>query len=352
MRKVSVFALIIMCVVFIMFGCRNDTHHTPPESTSSQVGFPQISEDYIALICQNTDVQIFRDASFSRSVQYQILSSTALTGERVSVRFDKNAAYSVDVTMDSQPVPIDIATAVSYQGILWEDMTPEELSVYTQELNSLQSSQMPVIYAGTLTIKFDLENLTQPIELNQLILSVKGQEVFYDIGSILLHPGGLENSNGTAILPETLCLSDVNILPSADGSFVIPSIEMSAVDNVEISRIFFSDGRSIVTQCNYSLMLADGNCINADWDGITPISASSGDKISFQITGQDKHLKEMLAGTRQWFICIEYSHNGQKYVSGCEVASRIHLPPFQYYAAYKDHIDILSYYTSYLPSLQ
>lgn len=102
-------------------------------------------------------------------------------------------------------------------------------------------------------------------------------------------------------------------------------------------------------ELSYVVQLPDGNVVNSVWDGTTPISMAAGDTITFHLTGTDTAFQNTLVGNTQVYLIFQYTCQGVQYEEYCEMSFRIRCDPFQYYAFQEDGLDIVSYYTAYLP---
>lgn len=362
MKKRKLLLVLLLCLGILM-GCtsKNPSQTTPsgsqPEASSGTDGkpdlrLPQIPEDYIALLCGNTRAEI-SNSSYSRSVTYQIISGKPLTAEDLRLSFDKQVPFQVFLEVDETPYEPDDVTVAAYQGANWKELSEKEgialISSCQNALAAIPQEQRPKLYSGLLTVQFLEGALVADTTLTQLTLTYGETTKTYDIGSIHLSPDSLPITRGDGFYCKSLALSGMNTDPSAAGAFAVWDLTVSAAQDVTIDKIFFSNPETQPVELSYVVQLPDGNVVNSVWDGTTPISMAAGDTITFHLTGTDTAFQNTLVGNTQVYLIFQYTCQGVQYEEFCEMSFRIRCDPFQYYASQEDGLDIVSYYTAYLP---
>lgn len=366
LKKISicVFFLLAILVSLLAAGCS-----TPPASSSEatdntenglSVNLPIIANDYFSLLCTNTNVEI-SEYSYFRSVQYGFISSFPIQPEDLVLQFDKNIPFTYIIEMEEEPLPIDIVSFSTYQGISWVNMAqslkdehttkPEELCQYEQALSGISADKKPGLYSGKLTITFGDTALISDVTLHRLDLIVKGKKYNYDIGSLRLLPSSFHISYSKGLMVDTLALTDINIIPSRDGLLYAEGIELSAQQDVTITKMYFNTEQISLDEVSYVYRMPDGNVVDAVWDMNSSININKETTITFNITASDDSLRDTLIGNRQVYLIFEYIFEGEQYTDYCELTYRMRQHPFHVYAFIEDRPNIIEYYTEYLPLL-
>lgn len=351
--KRSTITLILMAVL-LLCGCEK-APNSSGASTDAPLGkLPVITEDYFRLLCDNTNVEISGN-SYYRSVKFGFLSAAAVTVENVELCFDKDVPFTFSVEIQEEE-RIDLASYATYQGISWEKMAEdpaerEKIQEYEKAWVSIPENEAPKLYSGILTVTFNEAALKENVTLTRLTLKINSVSQEYDIGKLKLGPYSFYDMPGDGLMVNTVALTDMNILPSKEGKFTAERIELSAQHDVAINRVYFHTGTVRIDQISYIQQLPDGMQIDTVWDQNTPICLEKGATISFYVTASDAALQDTLLGNRQIYLIFEYTDNAEKCTAYCELTYRMRQPPFHAYAFIEDGLDILAYYTDYLPTV-
>lgn len=360
--KIGKLILVLLLCLGVFLGCtpknpsQTDPSGSQPDASTPgeemDLHLPQIPEDYIALLCGNTRAEINK-SSYSRTVFYQIISGKPLTPEELQLSFDQDVPFTFSLTAEEEPYEPDAVTAAAYQGADWKKLSGaagmEVLQKCSSQLTAVPQEQRPKLYSGLLTIQFLEGALVADTTLTQLTLTYGENTKTYDIGSIHLSSDSLPVTTGGGLYSQTMSVSNVNADPSGAGAFAVRDLTVAAAEDLTIDKAFFSNPETQPVELSYVVQLPDGNVVNSVWDGTTPISMAAGDTITFHLTGTDTAFQNTLVGNTQVYLIFQYTCQGVQYEEYCEMSFRMRSNPFQYYASQEDGLDIVSYYTAYLP---
>lgn len=360
--KIGKLILVLLLCLGVFLGCtpknpsQTDPSGSQPDASTPgeemDLHLPQIPEDYIALLCGNTRAEINK-SSYSRTVFYQIISGKPLTPEELQLSFDQDVPFTFSLTAEEEPYEPDAVTAAAYQGADWKKLSGaagmEVLQKCSSQLTAIPQEQRPKLYSGLLTIQFLEGALVADTTLTQLTLTYGENTKTYDIGSIHLSSDSLPITTGGGLYSQTMSVSDVNADPSGAGAFAVRDLTVAAAEDLTIDKAFFPNPETQPVELSYVVQLPDGNVVNSVWDGTTPISMAAGDTITFHLTGTDTAFQNTLVGNTQVYLIFQYTCQGVQYEEYCEMSFRMRSNPFQYYASQEDGLDIVSYYTAYLP---
>lgn len=312
-----------------------------PESRAPSPGspvLPQIPQDYFTVLCENTDVEIFGDASYYQAVEYPIISAVPLDGQEVHVQFDRDVAFQCSIVMDAEPWKLDETTFNVYQ------QAPPDANV---GFFDIPAESLPVLYRGILHIGFDASAFANDITLTELSVTVGSKTQTYAIGKLRLRSGfweGRQRSN--ALCVEDVAATGMNIAPSVEGNFELPTIRVSISEDVAIERISFLEEGPEISEISYSQTLPDGMTVNGVWDGTAPLALPAGMTVTFAVKGTDPGLKSQMNGARGWHLLFDYTYQGAQYTDFCQLLFRMLPNPFHYYAIRVDGLDFADFYAA------
>ncbi len=378
MKKRILWALLI-CL--LLSGCGPEPGHETTGTTAApglQVKMPPALEDGFALCTDLIDI-VLCPASCSGEFAVYILSHEPLTVEDIQVQIDgleklelylheidKDQYWTGQGAMEDHNWIRPFNMFCCYQDIDWEeiDRLDAEIEKADGPNGGLIAAQdailapyqkafieakgaFPKFYAYQLNVSlYDFAYFSDPAlgagkTFTKLSVAVKGKTVdLSDRFSV-----EIVTREGFPEAPAEACLSadggpvGMGMSVTSNGKFTTPvPVQLTATENITITDIgFWNCDTSRLTSVEIT---NQSTGTNQKWDGEMPIEITAGETVALTINAEDPMLADLICGTIDRFLAINYTVQGAEYTRVINLNYKVRNDPYVYYAHAQDTLRI------------
>lgn len=320
---------------------------------------PEIDSDFFTLLCGKQDV-IFNKLSYTNNVSYAVLSAIPLTTDDLQVTFDAYVPFNYELIMEQEPQKLPDYIFASYQGISWGDVAQllsdndaESANALVNPIfeayNAIPPEQLPSLYMGTLVLAFPKSSDLGEAALKELTVKLGDKSYTYPLEHLDFSQKKIDLPDHGDLICNSLSLVDMNVMPSKDGAFHFNNINLTANAELVIDKItFYNSEQTTISSVEISQKINE-DTLNYIWKEGDPLKLGKGDTISISINGYDPIFSNTLIANATRFLLIEYTCNDIPSTVYVELAFRMRQDAFTAYAEMVDGLDILPFYTDYMP---
>lgn len=367
-HRLAITCLLVAIMLLGMVGCgKKETAPTEPTGESAEgdktanYRLPEISADYFALFCQNTDVT-FTQYYCSNNIAFTVLSAKSLTADDVTITFSGNVPVAYEWYLNPEPEELTRDLFACYQGVdlvevakLRADGKMEEYHEIMDPLEeayaSLSAEEIPTLYTGYLMLQ-----ISDPTRLSSgtpgtMTVTFDDQTMEYPLDTLTYCEVDNIQEDSGELFCDAIALTDINVEPSESGKFRFENINLTAESDTAIEEIYFLNAPD--TQIDaVSVMQTQGDMTtNFLWDGSQPLALSKGETIQICVDAHDPLFANAMSANATRYLVIAYRSADGTGETPVELTFRMRQNGFLTYGALEDGISILPYY-DYLASIE
>lgn len=367
---ISILSLCVLIGVFTT-GCSKKEHKD--ELKYFKV-MPSQLEDGEYVICSNElNIVMDKNLTMIRSFVFRIISKEPLVDGDVEVKFDKlSASYNIEpLSCAYFEDPFSKNVLLTYNDFDWESYyklkwssTEEDKNKYFEIQNEIQDEYEKIsgdsivkMYITECRINFNMDDVSKDEDdiIDKMIVVIKGKEYSVDLGKLVLKYGEDKSEYGPD--PEyNLILKSggrygVNFGGGKDAEVYIPSYDADTKKEIVIKdvRLIHSDDKKSVESVGFSV--EGDNSISQKWTSGDEIVIPAESKVSISPNINDVNLIDKLHYSTNVYFEIIYEVDGHLYSVRNQVIGETRYFIDEFYASFKDNVDMKKYYNVYGLSL-
>ena len=335
---------------------------------------PSQLEDGEYVICSNElNIVMDKNLTMIRDFVFRIIGKEPLVDGDVEVKFDKiSAPYNVAPLNSAYfEDPFSEKVLLTYNNFDWEVYQELESSGKEEDRNKyfeiqnnihneyekISNDSIVKMYITECRINFNMDNVSKNEDdiIDKMTVVIKGKEYSVELGKLVLMYDEDKSEYGHD--PEyNLILKSggrygVNFGGGKEAEVYIPDYDAETKKEIIIKdvRLIHSDDKKSVESVGFSVK--GDNSISQKWTSGDEIIIPAGSKVSISPNINDRNLIDKLHYSTNVYFEIIYEVEGKLYSVRNQVIGETRYFIDEFYASFKDNVDMMKYYNVYGVSL-
>ncbi len=333
------------------------TPSTPPVLSDSEkeellkgIRVPTNDPTYFDLLCENCDITVYLQASGSDGWEFWLISAERVDGEIITVQTDTGIAFQTPLPTSGQETPTKtpFETFLAYQGLSANKLTEEEYRHY-QTVYALLSPDLPRLYTYRLRITFEMlgidrEETKEPVIIQTLTVTLKGQTKTYNVGNIQFLPDAIDLRYDDGL---QYFFGVGGSLPrdyQKDGWVELHKVvDITVTKDVVLQRIAVTGIENVEVEVEFVVHPEVGGMFNVTWDGSSPLELDENSTVEMKLKFKDPAFGRQLFTNAYRYIGLYYTSDGVEYSKQNQLAYFTSNIVHGAYALKVDGVDVLEF---------